>query len=294
VNALIAAVQQNRLEEVCDYLDAGLDPNLQEPATGESVLAIAAFGGNRAVVEALLNAGADPNFLETTAWPLSNASGQGHPQIVELLLDHDAEVDSLDEDGGTALSDAAAGGHLEIVEVLLEAGANARPKDKYVKPAIIYAAEKGHRSIVDRLSPLSTAKDRQQAGLVLQLAEQGPPSETVKNYFAAAERGDISAVSSYLDDGGEVDAMEEDGKTAVFWAAHRGRLEVLKLLVECGADLNHVDSYGSYPLVMAGQTRDSGDPAYEFVYEHTSEKLRKDWEQRIERAKKIARERGYL
>ncbi|RYP60125.1 hypothetical protein DL771_010613 [Monosporascus sp. 5C6A] len=56
--------------------------------------------------------------------PLSWAAENGHMEIVQLLLDKGAELDSKDETyGRTPFSWAAANGHMEIVQLLLDKGA---------------------------------------------------------------------------------------------------------------------------------------------------------------------------
>ena len=124
----------------------------------------------------------------------------------------------------------------------------------------------------------------------LLLASQGPPSDTIRDFFKAAEKGDVEAVKAYLDAGGDVDAMDQSGETALFRAAHRGKLAVAELLVAHGADVNHLDVYGNYPLVRAATRHKSA--AYDFVYERTSKKLRDDWDKGLEKAKRIAADLG--
>lgn len=289
---LVDAVQNRDLSAVKKCIAAGDSPDSVSNESGENALAIAAFNGDLEIVMLLLSASASPNSLGTTAWPLSNAAGQGHTQIVEALLFAEAEVDSTDEDGGTALSDASAGGHLEIVQLLIEGGANPKHKDRYGKRAITYAAEKGHTRIVAELSQFATENEINQVSLLLKLAGQGPPGNEIIDFLDAAESGDIDAVRMFLESGGNVDAMAEDGRTAVFGAARRGHVDILKLLCSHGADMNHIDTYGSFPLVSAGQK--SGNPAYDLVYSLTNQKLRKDWESRERKAREIAEKRGYL
>jgi len=286
------AVRNRDLAAVQQHLANGNSPDMVSEQSGESILATAAFQGDIEIVQLLIDAGADPNFLGTTAWPLDLAAGQGYSAIVETLLFADADIDSLDEDSGTALMSAAAGGYIGIVETLLEAGADPRRKDCYGKRSIAFAAEKGHVEIVNLLASLSTPKDRQQASLMIKLAQQGPPSQEIKNFFQAAERGDMHAVKEYLDAGGDVNAIDEEGWTAVFEAAHRGHINIIELLIAHGADINHIDNVGSYPLVYVGKNRQKA--LYDYIYSLTNEKLQKDWNKREKKAMAIARERGYI
>jgi len=290
--SVLQTIQKGDSKTLERLLGLGESPTGSDETTGESFLTITAFRGDLEMVQLLLAAGADPNFLGTTAWPLDSAAGQGHAAIVEALLFSDADVDSLDEDSGTALMSATAAGHLEIVEMLLEAGADPRRKDRYGKRPIVYAAEKGHRELVNVLATVSTANDKRQAEFLLKLAEQGPPTEAALAFHEAADKGDLESVKKYLNAGGDVDAMTEGGETAFMAAALRGHVDILKELATHGANVNHLDGTGTYSLIYAGQ--DSQNPAYDYVYSLTSDKLRKDWAKREKMALKIAKERGYI
>jgi ankyrin repeat protein len=51
------------------------------------------------------------------------ASSRGHTAIVQLLLDHGAQVDVHDSEGDTELMHASYRGHTAIVQILLDCGA---------------------------------------------------------------------------------------------------------------------------------------------------------------------------
>jgi ankyrin repeat protein len=56
--------------------------------------------------------------------PLQAASSDGHHQIVQLLLDSEADVNVPGRDYGTALQAASHGGHDQIVQRLVKHGAD--------------------------------------------------------------------------------------------------------------------------------------------------------------------------
>jgi ankyrin repeat protein len=69
-------------------------------------------------------------FVSNSAWnenqtfeitPLYYAASRGNTKIVELLLENNAEIDTVDNiDGGTALYRSAANGHLDVITLLIE------------------------------------------------------------------------------------------------------------------------------------------------------------------------------
>jgi ankyrin repeat protein len=73
-----------------------------------------------------------------------------------------------------------------------------------------------------------------------------------EDLWAAARKGDALAVKALLAKGAEVNAKTRYGATALSYAADRGYLEIMKILVEHGADVNIKDTfYGAPALTWA-------------------------------------------
>jgi len=92
---------------------------------GETPLHATCIKGNVQRVEELLSFGAETNTKDNNGWtPLHEASNHGFYNIVELLVDHGAIIDSVGGDeNDTPLHDAVSNGRLQVVEFLLERGA---------------------------------------------------------------------------------------------------------------------------------------------------------------------------
>ena len=81
---------------------------------------------------------------------------------------------------------------------------------------------------------------------------QPVPAGRVEALFDAARTGDRARVASLLDAGTSVNTASKYGVSALGFAAERGHFDVVRLLVERGADVTITDSfYGSRPLDMA-------------------------------------------
>jgi len=76
--------------------------------------------------------------------------------------------------------------------------------------------------------------------------------EKNEEFFAAARKGDTAAVKSFLDKGVDVNSRTRYGATALSYACDKGHVELVKLLIERGADVNVKDTfYGEVPLGWA-------------------------------------------
>lgn len=83
------------------------------------------------------------------------------------------------------------------------------------------------------------------------LARQAPAGQA-EALLEAAHAGDRARVAALLDAGASVNTATKYGVSALGFAAERGHFEVVRLLVERGADVSITDSfYGSRPLDMA-------------------------------------------
>ncbi len=91
------------------------------------------------------------------------------------------------------------------------------------------------------------------AALVLLLALAAPAAAaTPDDLLEAVRKGDLAGVRAALDAGIPVDTLFRYDRTALSFAAGRDSVEVVKLLLDRGADPNKKDSfYGATPLSWA-------------------------------------------
>jgi ankyrin repeat protein len=95
-------------------------------------LLVAALQGNVAQVKQLLDAGASPDFACHGVTPLIACSLAGHKEVAELLLARGANVNFRSEKGPTALMTAAANDHAELVQFLLDHDAEPNLKASFI------------------------------------------------------------------------------------------------------------------------------------------------------------------
>lgn len=119
-------------------LKAGANPNIKD-ASDLTPLMEAVLGNKRALVELLLNAGADTESISSDATPLVEAIKHGFTDIVRLLLESGAKVNFAPRRGITPLMIAAREGIVEIMELLLTFGADSNARNDLDYTALIYA-----------------------------------------------------------------------------------------------------------------------------------------------------------
>lgn len=118
---------------------------------GFTPLILAATAGHQKVVEILLNHGAEieAQSERTKDTPLSLACSGGRYEVVELLLTRAANKEHRNVSDYTPLSLAASGGYVNIIKLLLSHGAeiNSRTGSKLGISPLMLAAMNGHTGV---------------------------------------------------------------------------------------------------------------------------------------------------
>ena len=99
-------------------------------------------------------AGVEVDLAEKRAGgtPLFMAASQNFPEVVEVLLEHRADVNKTRHDGGgTPLLIAAQQGHVQVVNLLLQSGADVNKATNAGQTPLYMAAGKGHKEVVATL-----------------------------------------------------------------------------------------------------------------------------------------------
>lgn len=145
----VLAVQNNELEIVKLFLQAGFHPNVCD-TLGTPVLSIAVRDSLHDMAKLLISADANVNQVSTDRKysPLMDAVQIGDLTNTKLLLQHAANPDLQSEDGQTALILAVGRQDKQLVALLMKYGADPEIKDKLGMSAIKYAEVFGKQDIL--------------------------------------------------------------------------------------------------------------------------------------------------
>jgi len=264
---LMIAASEGRTAIAKTLIDAGADV---KQASGEGTTALMrAASANRVDVMALLvSKGADVNAKNNGGMTaLMVAAFGGYPDAVRALLTNKADPNAKDNQGRTALMAGATSGNAAVVDTLLKAGADATATDAGHGSPMTYAAAEGYAAVMQVL---------QRAGLKpnagdLALAAAGCHTDAVTLALAsgvgvngadgqivplltAAGANCVDVVRLLLDRGADVNAKDGDGWTALMKAAQAGHPDMVRLLMQHGADMSIADKDGRTAWMFAAMS----------------------------------------
>ena len=76
--------------------------------------------------------------------------------------------------------------------------------------------------------------------------------QTMTDLHHAAAANDVGTIRSLLTSGGDLEARDGEGRTALLVATHENRVEAAAALIEAGADVNARDHIHDSPYLYAG------------------------------------------
>ncbi|KAK6340259.1 hypothetical protein TWF730_002023 [Orbilia blumenaviensis] len=200
-------------------LQMGSDPDaIGDESYGESPLWWATTKGHLAIVELLLNNGANPNIVTRSgSTPLSQAAAGGQTRMAKLLIHSGADIHARNTFGETILSSIAGTGLTSLVKLLLNQGADPNTQDIYGKTPLLTASKYGNVSIMKLLLD---------AGADINTAE----IRGITPLMRAVMADSLEAVTLLVDNGANQFVHDKWCNTAYSWAVSLERRRILEYL----------------------------------------------------------------
>lgn len=309
--AVMMAARTGKPEAIRVLVEGGADVNAKESWGGTTALMWAVSEGHTAAARALIAAGADVNarsnyvaaangrgfegrtpvanraepkteeFASGWLTPLTLAAREGDVELTKILLDAGADVNTVAGDGKTALAIATFNGNYDVASLLVERKADVNKADAQRFTPLFWAVDRRNMETAPNFPWMVTADAMP---LIRTLLDAGAnPNAIVNNtprarmregsprivfstaLMRAAFAADLELVKLLLERGADPTILSRDNESMLSAAAglafvhgyHRGRspeerLEVVKLFVKLGNDVNWPDDYGITPLMAAG------------------------------------------
>lgn len=223
--------------------DKSIDVDSETDSNHDTALTLACAGGHDELVKLLLSRQANIEHRDKKGFtPLILAATAGHTKVVEVLLQFGADMEAQSErTKDTPLSLACSGGRYDVVELLLNVGANKEHRNVSDYTPLSLAASGGYVNII-KLLLQKGAEINSRTGSKLGISP----------LMLAAMNGHTPAVKLLLDMGSDINAqIETNRNTALTLACFQGRHEVVSLLLDRKANVEHRAKTGLTPLMEA-------------------------------------------
>ncbi|TXL61208.1 ankyrin repeat domain-containing protein [Aeromicrobium terrae] len=242
---LIAASWKNDVRTARRLVAAGADVNAKDE-TRQSAYLISTSEGYLGLLELTLDHGADVDSLDKwNGTGLIRAAERGHHDVVGRLLQTDIDVDHVNNLGWVALHEAIVLGdgssrYVDTVRALVAGGADVRvaPKRDGISP----------RNHARRLGfgRIATTLDR-----ALE-ADRMTKSQANAALLRAAGSGDADAAAVAIRQGADLETRDGRKRTPLLLAAAADHRAAARLLVDLGADPDALDDRHDTPWLVTG------------------------------------------
>ncbi|XP_014906478.1 histone-lysine N-methyltransferase EHMT2 isoform X3 [Poecilia latipinna] len=204
------------------------------------------------------------------------AAKQGEVQRVLLMLMEgiDPTYQPESQNRRSALHAAAQRGLLEVCYMLIQAGAQVDAKDKDLRTPLLEAVINNHVDVAryliqngacvyhveeDGYTGLHHAAKLGNLEIVNMLLETGQVDVNAQDnggwtpIIWAAEHKHVQVIKSLLNRGADVSIKDKELNVCLHWAAYAGNIDIAELVLNSGCSLSSVNVHGDTPLHIAAR-----------------------------------------
>lgn len=217
---------------------------------GMTPLMLAAMNGQTPVCEILLKGGADSLLVDVNGFNAMHLAAQkGLTEVVKLFASNKKTIDAQIKQGNTPLTLAAEYGSLECCEILLKAGADATIVTSLGMNALHFAVNVSilNSNLYDRLGLVNLLVPYKKLINTKTLKQVTPLmlAATGLEGFCSVEICEM-----LLKAGADPKQVDENGDTALHWAATNARTGVVGFLAKNPQLVNTANKLGMTPLMI--------------------------------------------
>eukprot|EP01119_Soliformovum_irregulare_P017229 TRINITY_DN5080_c0_g1_i1.p1 TRINITY_DN5080_c0_g1~~TRINITY_DN5080_c0_g1_i1.p1 ORF type:complete len:956 (-),score=247.96 TRINITY_DN5080_c0_g1_i1:60-2927(-) len=239
LNNIFYAVEVKEIAFVRYFLEQKAELNILNDTGETSPLHYGAEHYNNLIMDALIEAGANPNLPNKRGQtPLYRAAEVGNWEAIVLLIERGALVNVQDETETTALHVAAINGHVSATKALLDREASIDVCDKGLRTPLHYAVIEGKKAVAEVLVARGSNIE-------------APDEEGFTPLLTACWKTRVELVEFLLNSQADVSAVDNNGRSAVHLAVLRKSEAILEILSKFNAALDTINGSGMAPLHIA-------------------------------------------
>uniref|UniRef100_A0A8C3B443 Protein phosphatase 1 regulatory subunit n=1 Tax=Cyclopterus lumpus TaxID=8103 RepID=A0A8C3B443_CYCLU len=272
----MADAKQKRNEQLKRWLGSETDqepPVLKKKKTkvkfddGAVFLAACSSGDTEEVLR-MLDRGADINYANVDGLTaLHQACIDDNVDMVTFLVEHGAGINQPDNEGWIPLHAAASCGYLDIAEYLIAQGASVGVVNSEGETPLDIAEEEAMEELlqneINRQGVDIEAARKEEERIMLRDARQWLNSGEIQDsrhtksggtaLHVAAAKGYVEVLKLLIQTGYDVNIKDFDGWTPLHAASHWGKEEACKILVESLCDMDLINKMGQTAFDVADE-----------------------------------------
>jgi ankyrin repeat protein len=225
-------------------------------------------------VREFLERGMDPNTISPNGWTgVTYASANGNVEMMKTLIVHGTDVNKADKDGWTPIMFAAFQGNLEAVQLLLDHSADVLVKNIANTGALTMAANYATHKNDDRVkraiasAGMAQALRREDLNWAIEMVEIGGADVNFQDQkstsgkwtplILATAKHNREAVNWLLSQGADPNIAEKDGWMPIFFAVFSNDVQLCKLILDAGSDIQYRLANGKSALDLARERKNA-------------------------------------